>query len=179
MRLKAVPAALVLAAACRGAAPPPATFAMVYDLDGRPVHLSSLLQDRVTAAAGDRESLRVDSADYLLLAAGHTSCEWTRRFLEELARHAEEFRDLRTRTAGLLLEKAPGAAARWDGLGLPLFVDRDRSCYDAYVKGRSPSLHLIDRWGARRFAIEGYAAPSLVADKIRRRDFENVAGTAG
>ena len=180
MRTRLLPIAFLLATGCRGAGPdPPARFATVYEPDGRPVHLSSLLQDAVTAVPGDRESLRIDSADYLLLVAGHTACEWTRRFLEELSPRAGEFRELRTRTAALLLEKEPGAAARWKDLGPRVLVDRNRSCYDAYVKSRSPSIHLIDRWGTRLLAIDGYLAPSLVADKIRRRDFKEVAGAAG
>ncbi len=160
-----------------------ARFDTLVDLDGRSVHLSTLVQDRVEAAdRWGRPELTVDGTDFLLLIASKTDCAWTRRFLSGIAAERKALESVKCRCALVLVEEegSPAEGFReFIGPRMVVLIDRLRKCYDYYVGDKLPSLILIDRSGRMVLKCDGYLTPSVLINKIKAGDFSDVEAEGG
>lgn len=161
----------------------PARFDTLVGFDGKSVHLSTLVQDRVALRERDgRLESSITSTEFLLLIVSRPDCSWTRRLVSEMAAERSRFDNLNCRCALVFFGETKTSAEEWKELaypGLSLFRDLDKNCSGYYVNSRVPSFALINRWGTVVMQCEGYVSPRLLIEKMESGDFSVVEPGGG
>lgn len=161
-----------------------ARLCMLEDIEGKSVHLGSLIQDRQRMRVREgRIEIEVDRVDYLVLIVTHAKCDLSPKLISELQFLHEEFRYARCRCAAVFFDKedqsGPTDLKAFAGEGCTLLHDRRNICKDYYVRDKVPAITVIDNWGAVVFRCEGYLSPKKLLKKIKAGDFSLVETEPG
>ncbi|MDQ7780178.1 MAG: hypothetical protein RDV41_10795 [Planctomycetota bacterium] len=166
-----------------GKQPEPALLRTLYTLDGVPWHASAFLQDTVRSGSENGvETLRIERIEYLMLVVSHTDCEWTRRFMTDAVRLVPELGKASLRIVLALSEKGGKGASEWrefDSERIKVLQDKEGEMYRFYVRGKTPSVSIVDRQSNLIFRCEGYISPEILLQSLNRREFGGVKGGEG